>query len=203
MQGRLAPPRSLGAMSPPPSFHIPNQNHPQMSTISSMPFQAPMAAHYSSADRLGAPRSFSTGAPGPRPFSGRTAHSFHAPMRRSPLSSHGKHLPRFSTSQHVANSRTENSPPESDQGSDGDKNSQFNGMYGHNRQPSVRTMHSTYSIPSAAGTVNKPRTYFTHGGKVTVQSGESGATAAAKMAAVNKTAAVSYTHLTLPTNREV
>ncbi|RMY73689.1 hypothetical protein D0863_03716 [Hortaea werneckii] len=188
MQGRLAPPRSLGAMSPPPSFHIPNQNHPQMSTISSMPFQAPMAAHYSSAGRLGAPRSFSTGAPGPRPFSGRTAHSFHAPMRRSPLSSHGKHLPRFSTSQHVANSRTENSPPESDQGSDGDKNSQFNGMYGHNRQPSVRTMHSTYSIPSAAGTVNKPRTYFTHGGKVTVQSGESGATAAAKMAAVNKTA---------------
>lgn len=61
-------------------------------------------------------------------------------------------------------------------------------MYGHNRQPSIRTMHSTYSMPSAAGTVNKPRTYFTHGGKVTVQSGESGATAAAKMAAVNKTA---------------
>ncbi|KAI7258119.1 hypothetical protein KC343_g4949 [Hortaea werneckii] len=170
MQGRLAPPRSHGAMSPPPSLHIPNQNHPQMGTISSMPFQAPMAAHYSSAGRLKAPRSFSTGVPGPRPFSGRTAHSFHAPMRRSPLSSH------------------ENSPPESDQGSDGDKNSQFNGMSGHNRQPSVRTMHSTYSIPSAAGTVNKPRTYFTHGGKVTVQSGESGATAAAKMAAVNKTA---------------
>ncbi|KAI7089778.1 hypothetical protein KC356_g2103 [Hortaea werneckii] len=169
MQGRLAPPRSFGAMSPPP-LHMPNQNHPQMSTISSMPFQAPMAAHYSSAGRLKAPRSFSTGVPGPRPFSGRTAHSFHAPMRRSPLSSH------------------ENSPPESDQGSDGDKNSQFNGMYGHNRQPSVRTMHSTYSIPSAAGTVNKPRTYFTHGGKVTVQSGESGATAAAKMAAANKTA---------------
>merc|ERR1719282_2278834 len=118
-------------MSPPP-IHVPNQNNPQMSTISSMPF--------------------------------------HAPMRRSPLSSH------------------ENSPPESDQGSDGDKNSQFNGMYGHNRQPSIRTMHSTYSMPSAAGTVNKPRTYFTHGGKVTVQSGESGATAAAKMAAANKTA---------------
>ncbi|KAI6800258.1 hypothetical protein KC332_g8710 [Hortaea werneckii] len=170
MQGRLAPPRSLDAMSPPPSLNIPNQTHPQMSTISSMPFQAPMAAHYSSAGRLKAPRSFSTGVPGPRPFSGRTAHSFHAPMRRSPLSSH------------------ENSPPESDQGSDGDKNSQLNGMYGHNRQPSVRTMHSTYSMPSAAGTVNKPRTYFTHGGKVTVQSGESGATAAAKMAAVNKTA---------------
>ncbi|KAI6909265.1 hypothetical protein KC355_g18517 [Hortaea werneckii] len=168
-QGRLAPPRSLGAMSPPP-IHLPNQNNPQVSTISSMPFQAPMAAQYSSAGKLKAPRSFSTGVPGPRPFSGRTAHSFHAPTRRSPLSSH------------------ENSPPESDQGSDGDKNSQFNGMYGHNRQPSIRTMHSTYSMPSAAGTVNKPRTYFTHGGKVTVQSGESGATAAAKMAAVNKSA---------------
>ncbi|GAB1738257.1 hypothetical protein NU219Hw_g2802t1 [Hortaea werneckii] len=169
MLGRLAPPRSFGAMSPPP-IHVPNQNNPQMSTISSMPFQAPMAAQYSSAGKLKAPRSFSTGVPGPRPFSGRTAHSFHAPMRRSPLSSH------------------ENSPPESDQGSEGDKNSQFNGMHGHNRQPSIRTMHSTYSMPSAAGTVNKPRTYFTHGGKVTVQSGESGATAAAKMAAVNKTA---------------
>lgn len=76
---------------------------------------------------------------------------------------------------------TETTPPDSDQGSyDGDKAGLVNGM--QSRSQSVRGMGTTRSMQSTG----KPRTYFTHGGKVTVAEGqESPAQAAAKAAAVD------------------
>ncbi|TKA29864.1 hypothetical protein B0A50_03228 [Salinomyces thailandicus] len=198
------------ALAPPPrpksavSFKGKNAFH----GINSAPFQPLNSAQYSSAGRLGPPR-FSTGSPGPRPNNpGRASNSFNAPMKRSPLSSHGKSspsshydpfmvpTPTHTYAQHKAHETyisslpAENSPPESDEGSEGDKYSQVNGHFGR-QAPAMYTTHSSRSMPtSASTTANKPRTYFTHGGRVTVQGTEGEAAAAAKMAAANQAAGV-------------
>ena len=91
----------------------------------------------------------------------------------------------FSIVAHLLTIPVENSPPDSEEGSEGDRYSQYNGM--HNRTASVRTTGSMGTMASSAAT-NKPRQYFTHAGRVTVQPGEGEATAAAKMSAANKAA---------------
>ncbi|KAK1033164.1 hypothetical protein LTS16_016500 [Friedmanniomyces endolithicus] len=145
----LAPSRALGAKSPPPS------NFPRQASTGGVPSSSPFVPMNSPQFTLagsntgrGMPgRQFSTGVPGVRQlpnFQHKT--SFNAPLKRSPLSSH------------------EITPPESDAGhNDGERNvGVANGM--HSRQPSLRSMRSMQS----ALTNGKPRTYFTHGGKVAV-----------------------------------
>ena len=65
---------------------------------------------------------------------------------------------------------TETTPPDSETGSDAaepDDGKPALGKAAHSRANSVKTTHSTYSTMSSTG---KPRTYFTHTGRVTVSS---------------------------------
>ncbi|KAK5127880.1 hypothetical protein LTR85_004997 [Meristemomyces frigidus] len=151
----LAPPRAHGAKSP-ALPSLPRQNSTNLHSINSMQFSA---GGLPGSRGLAPGRQFSTGVPGPRPILN-TRNSSSAPLKRSPLSSH------------------ETSPPDSDEGSfDDSKIGLARGM--HSRQPST---HTVASMQSSAG---KPRMYFTHGGKVTLDSEQSPAQAAAKAAAVN------------------
>ncbi|KAK5118306.1 hypothetical protein LTR62_002819 [Meristemomyces frigidus] len=144
------------------------------------PFGGVKASQYSSAGGLAsrpAPgRQFSTGAPAPRQMPGlQTRNSVtRAPLKRSPLSSQGRLTVTIGGSIASADIHAENSPPESDQGSsDGSHNAaSANG-------PPVRRN----SLRSMMSTGNKARTYFTHGGRVTVEDGD---LMAAQQAAVGK-----------------
>ncbi|KAK5683687.1 hypothetical protein LTR17_027280 [Elasticomyces elasticus] len=140
----LAPSRALGAKSPP------------LPTFTRQAFVPMNSAQFSSAGgpnpaRGTPPRQFTTSVPGPRTIPGlQQKGSFNAPLKRSPLSSH------------------EITPPDSDQGStDGEKTiGVASGM--HSRQPSLRSMRSMQST----ATNGKPRSYFTHGGRVAVSEDE-------------------------------
>ncbi|KAF2768624.1 hypothetical protein EJ03DRAFT_115502 [Teratosphaeria nubilosa] len=107
------------------------------------------SAQYSSAGLFGppgkTPRQFSTGVPGMKPaFS--TSNSYKAPLKKSPLSSH------------------EASPPDSDNGSwDGDAyaNTVYSG------QPSLRSGNTARATTITTVSAAKPRTYFTHNGRMT------------------------------------
>ncbi|KAK5718226.1 hypothetical protein LTR17_015744 [Elasticomyces elasticus] len=150
----MAPSWALGARSP-PLLAFPRQALTGGRPTSS-PFAPMNSAQFSSAGGLIArgtlPRQFSTGVLGPRQIPNfQHKSSSNAPLRRSPLSSHAI------------------TPPESDRGSNaGDKNIGV-ATGKHSRQPSLRNMPSMQS----ALTKGKPRTYFTHRGRVVVADGES------------------------------
>ncbi|KAK4561825.1 hypothetical protein LTR86_004504 [Recurvomyces mirabilis] len=144
----LAPSRAVGVKSPPlPTF-------PKQAFTGGLPGGSPFApmksAQFSSAGGMGnrpmPPRQFSTGVPGPRSMPGlQTRNSVtRAPLKRSPLSSQ------------------ENSPPDSDQGSNDGHHNVGIASGGPSRQHSFRS----------TATNGKPRTYFTHGGRVTVDDGQ-------------------------------
>lgn len=174
----LAPPPAMRAKSPaPPS--VPRQNSANFNNINSIQFSPAGAAGQRS---LTPGRQFSTGVPGPRP-SLSVRNSSNAPMKRSPLSSHGKQAKHSTVllEPHAPLTRrpTESTPHDSDESSfESDKIGLAHGM--HSRQQSMASMRS------ASATVSKPRTYFTHGGQITLDSDQqSPAQAAAKAAAVN------------------
>lgn len=93
---------------------------------------------------------------------GPTASSRSSMIRPSPLSSHGKQH-RLSSQFASANSMTESSPGRSDSGADAFEEAKMM----HSRTASF--ISNAASVPSAATSAPvKPRTYFTHGGKITV-----------------------------------
>lgn len=111
----------------------------------------------------------------------KSRYSTNTPLVRSPLSSHGKTLSTITASTDGAadeDDKTETTPPESDEGSSesggGDKvgDMGYAKFRAHSRAPSVRTVSSVTSQ-------GKPRTYFTHAGRVTVEAGELPPSAAA------------------------
>ena len=115
----------------------------------------------------------SNGVPGLRPGM-KSRYSTNTPLVRSPLSSHGKTLSTITASTDGAaddGDKTETTPPESDEGSSengtGDKvgDMGYAKFRAHSRAPSVRTVSSVTSQ-------GKPRTYFTHSGRVTVEAGD-------------------------------
>ncbi|KAH9827663.1 Protein of unknown function (DUF3659) [Teratosphaeria destructans] len=131
------------------------------------------SAQYSFAGSFGpsgkTPRQFSTGVPGMKPMF-HTKTSNNAPFVKSPLSSH------------------ETSPPDSDNGSwDGD-------AYAHTtyagQQPSLRSVNTARTTTTTTTTTMnsaRPRTYFTHNGRVTSDETSAPAKEAA-VAAAAKTA---------------
>ncbi|EMC99019.1 hypothetical protein BAUCODRAFT_129273 [Baudoinia panamericana UAMH 10762] len=161
----LAPAR---AKSPPlPSF-------PRQAFTGGAPSASPFApmnsAQFSSAGGLGprgtGPRQFTTGVPGPRPIlNGKN--SFHQPLKRSPLSSQGTFHRSNATLEPDADALPETTPPQSEFGG-GEGDSIAGPSY--TRQPSVRTLAGMQALN--AQTNSKPRTYFTHAGRVSVEAGQ-------------------------------
>ena len=163
---RVIPPQKTGAKPAPlPSF-------PRQAFTSSLPAGSPFApmnsAQFSSAGGMGSRRAttqFSTGVPGPRPILANNKNSYHQPLRKSPLASQGKSC-MISSCQINTDDQTETTPPESEGGnSDDGRTPQPPGST--SRAGSVRTMNSTATAKNT-----KPRAYFTHGGRVTVNGGQ-------------------------------